>query len=66
MFLKFDFVVDSGLGFDFFFSSQTSGLWFILWSNQKFQVNPIESKSGQRLKPCLAGNVFAKCFFVLV
>jgi hypothetical protein len=51
VFLKFDFVLDSRLGF---------GLFFEL--NQKFRVNLVRSKLGQRLRPCLDGNVFAKGF----
>jgi hypothetical protein len=30
--------------------------------NQKFQVNLVGSKLSQRLRPCLASNVFAKGF----
>jgi hypothetical protein len=31
---------------------------------QLSQVSLIESKLGQRLRPCLAGNAFAKVFFL--
>jgi hypothetical protein len=36
--------------------------WFSLWLDQRFQVNPVGSKLGQRLRPYLPGNVFAKGF----
>jgi hypothetical protein len=44
------------------FSGQINGVWFGLWSSQKFRVNPVGSKSGKKLRPYLAGNVFAKGF----
>jgi hypothetical protein len=44
------------------FSGQTSGVWFGLWSNQKFWVNLRCSKLGQKLRPCFDSNVFAKGF----
>jgi hypothetical protein len=43
-------------------------VWFMvepMISGQSDLVNPTSLKFGQNLRPCLAGNVFAKGFFFL-
>jgi hypothetical protein len=60
LFLKFD-SFKFWFHFLFRFLVEPSS-WLSLWLDQRFQVNPVRSKLGQRLRPYLPGNVFAKGF----